>query len=85
MEELIKNVEIIKRDHYTDYIKFHIKLQNGKIIVLDRCRATNDFKLIPMPIEILAGEFEVEDTDKTIKTKAGILHIYSNKNDLLLL
>ena len=84
MEELIRDVEIVNQVNYTKYIQYRIKLPNGQIILLDRCRATYDFRLIPMPIIILVGFYEVEDTDKTLHQKTGVLHIYKNKYDLLL-
>lgn len=84
MEELIQNVEIINQINYTDFIKYNLRLPNGNKIVLDQCRATYNFALIPMPIIILAGTYEVEAKDKTLHQKTGILRIYPNRIDLLI-
>jgi len=84
MEELIQNVEIVDEKNINDYIVFKLRLPNGKIIILDQCRATFNFKLIPMPNSSLVGYYEVEGDDKTLHQKEGFLHRYLNRQDLLL-
>lgn len=84
MEELIQNVEIVDEKNINDYIVFKLRLPNGKTIILDRCRATFNFKLIPMPNRSLVGYYEVVREDKTLHQKEAVLHRYPNRQDLLL-
>lgn len=84
MEELIQNVEIVDEKNINDYIVFKLQLPNGKTIILDQCRATFNFKLIPMPNSSLVGYYEVEGDDKTLHQRTGILRIYPNGIDLLI-
>lgn len=84
MGELIQNVEIVDEKDIYDYKVFKLRQPNGKTIILDRCRATFNFKLIPMPNTSLVGYYEVISDDKTLHQKEVVLHIYPNRQDLLL-
>lgn len=81
----IKNVVIISQTNHFDSISYEIKLPNNDIMKLEHCVATYDFILIPLPIIVMMGFHSVIDKGKLTHEKAGFLHIYANRVDLLLI
>jgi hypothetical protein len=74
MENLFKNVKVLRIRSNENSVDFEIQLPNRKKIFLMNCQMTHDFPMLGLPFICLVGYCEYGENE--IHYKKGILRAY---------